>query len=142
MTCFMGRYGPEIGSDQFGGTITINGPVMNTIGNEVVIARISNVEVYHVGQAYRLGRYPIHFHMIGDSPSSYVSECAIHESFNRAVNIHASNYILVEKTVIYNIMGGAFFLEDGVEIGNVLQYNLAVFVQASSSLLNEDVTPG
>ena len=33
------------------------------------------------------------------------------------------------------------FLEDGVEIGNVLSGNLAVFVRTSSSLLNEDVTP-
>jgi hypothetical protein len=37
--------------------------------------------------------------------------------------------------------GGAMFLEDGVEIGNVFRGNLAVFVQTSSSLLNEDVTP-
>ena len=37
--------------------------------------------------------------------------------------------------------GGAFFLEDGVEVGNVLSGNLAVFVRTSSSLLNEDVTP-
>ena len=113
MTCFLGRYGPEIGSDQFGATIMINSDTPNTIGNENVIARISNIEMYHVGQSFRLGRYPIHFHMIGDSPSSYVSECAIHESFNRAVNIHASNYITVERTVISNIMGGAFFL--GIE---------------------------
>ncbi len=28
------------------------------------------------------------------------------------------------------------------EIGNVFKYNLAVFVKSSSSLLNEDVTPG
>lgn len=114
----------------------------NQIGQENVIARISNVELTHVGQSFRLGRYPIHFHMVGDSPSSYVSECAIHESFNRAVNIHATNYVTVEKTVIYDIMGGAFFLEDGIEIGNNFQYNLAVFVKTSSSLLNEDSTPG
>jgi hypothetical protein len=37
--------------------------------------------------------------------------------------------------------GGAVFLEDGVEIGNVIDGNLLVFVQTSSSLLNEDVTP-
>jgi hypothetical protein len=110
MTCFLGRYGPEIGSDQFGATIMLNAAQPNTIGNESVIARISNVELYHMGQSFRTGRYPIHFHMIGDSPSSYVSECVIHQSFNRAVNIHASNYITVERTVIYDIMGGAFFL--------------------------------
>lgn len=53
-----------------------------------------------------------------------------------------SNYITVDRTVIYDIRGGAFFLEDGIEIGNTFQYNLAVFVRTSSSLLNEDVTPG
>jgi len=37
--------------------------------------------------------------------------------------------------------GGAIFLEDGVEVNNVLRGNLAVFVRTSSSLLNEDVTP-
>lgn len=79
--------------------------------------------------------------MNGDMPSSYVKECAIHESFNRAINIHASNYLRLTRNVIYNIMGGAYFLEDGVEIGNEFLYNLAVFVRTSSSLLNEDVTP-
>jgi len=49
--------------------------------------------------------------------------------------------VTVERNVIYNIMGGAYFLEDGIEIGNIFQYNLAVFVKTSSSLLNEDVTP-
>jgi hypothetical protein len=39
-------------------------------------------------------------------------------------------------------MGGAYFLEDGVEIGNVFRYNLAVFVKTSSTSINEDVTPG
>lgn len=32
-------------------------------------------------------------------------------------------------------------LEDGVEIGNVFKNNLVVFVQSSSSLLNEEITP-
>lgn len=108
---------------------------------ETVIARIQNVELFHVGQAFRLGRYPIHFHMNGDMPSSYVKECAIHQSFNRATNIHATNYITIESNVIYDIYGGAYFLEDGVEIGNVFKNNLAVFVKTSSSLLNEDSLP-
>ncbi len=93
MTCFMGRYGPELGSDQFGATIMISSGPRGPNENEPVIAKFSNVEFFHVGQAFRLGRYPIHFHMNGDMPSSYVKECAIHQSFNRATNIHASNYM-------------------------------------------------
>jgi hypothetical protein len=36
-------------------------------------------------------------------------------------------------------MGGAYFLEDGVEIGNVYKYNLAILVIPSSSSINEDI---
>lgn len=38
-------------------------------------------------------------------------------------------------------MGHAFFIEDGIETGNTIQYNLGVFVQTSSTLLITDVTP-
>ncbi|CAF0978946.1 unnamed protein product, partial [Brachionus calyciflorus] len=140
-TCFLGRYGDEIGTDEFGATIMVHGDSNKQKFMQSVFVKLSNVELFHVGQAFRLGRYPIHFHMNYDMPSSYVRECSIHESFNRAVNIHATNYVTVDKNFIYNIMGGAYFLEDGVEIGNVFQYNLAIFVKSSSNLLNEDVTP-
>jgi hypothetical protein len=43
--------------------------------------------------------------------------------------------------VLYCCRGGGMVLADGVEIGNTFRGNLAVFVQTSSSLLNEDLTP-
>ncbi|MEQ2198278.1 Fibrocystin-L [Xenoophorus captivus] len=90
----------------------------------------------------RLGRYPIHWHLMGNiNYKSYVRGCAIHQTFNRAVTIHNTHQLLVEHNVIYDIMGGAFFIEDGIETENILQYNLAVFVKQSTSLLNDDVTP-
>lgn len=138
-TCFLGRYGPELGSDEFGGQIMISSASSKP---GTANARFSNVEFTHVGQSFRIGRYPIHFHMNHDLPGSYVKECAIHKSFNRAVNIHATNYLTIERNVIYDILGGAYFLEDGIEIANTFAYNLAVFVRTSSSLLNEDITPG
>ena len=81
-----------------------------------------------------MGRYAIHFHLNGDASSSFVSQCTVHHSFNRAVTIHGTNNLLVSETVAFNIMGGAFFLEDGVEIGNMLVDNLAIKVIASTSL--------
>ncbi|XP_060603397.1 fibrocystin-L-like isoform X3 [Ruditapes philippinarum] len=137
-TCFQGRFGDEIGSSQFGATILVHAPVHDTHEAQ---AHISYVEVTFAGQAFRLGRHPIHFHLNGDMSTSYVRGCSIHKTFNRAVNIHGTHNTLVEKTVIYDIMGGGFFLEDGIETGNTLQYNLAVFVIGSLSLLNDDVTP-
>ncbi|MCJ8746157.1 hypothetical protein PDJAM_G00138700 [Pangasius djambal] len=138
-TCFQGRFGEEIGSDEFGGCIMFHAPRPS---ENLAIGRIEYVEIFNAGQAYRLGRYPIHWHLMGDiNFKSYVRGCAIHQTYNRAVTIHNTHRLLVERNVIYDIMGGAFFIEDGIETGNVLQYNLAVFVRQSTSLLNDDVTP-
>ncbi|XP_021354106.1 fibrocystin-L-like [Mizuhopecten yessoensis] len=137
-TCFQGRFGEEMGSDQFGGQIMIHAPEFDTHRST---GRIQYVELFHMGQAFRLGRYPLHFHLNGDMSHCYARGLGIHETFNRAVNIHGTHNLLVEHIVIYNIMGGAFFLEDGIESGNTIQYNLAIFVRESSSLLNDDVTP-
>ncbi|OCT77099.1 hypothetical protein XELAEV_18032294mg, partial [Xenopus laevis] len=138
-TCFQGRFGEEVGSDQFGGCIMFHAPQPNQL---LSIGRIEYVEVFHAGQAFRLGRYPINWHLMGDLQfKSYVRGCGIHQTYNRAVTIHNTHHLLVENTVIYDIMGGAFFIEDGIEHGNILQYNLAVFVRQSTSLLNDDVTP-
>ncbi|XP_069771791.1 PKHD1 like 1, tandem duplicate 1 [Narcine bancroftii] len=138
-TCFQGRLGEEIGSDEYGGCIMFHSPQPG-IGQ--VVGRLQYVEIYHAGQAFRLGRYPLHWHLLGDlSFQSYVRGCSIHRTFNRAVTIHGTHQLLVEGTVAFNIKGGAFFLEDGVEQGNVLQHNLALLVRQSTNLLNDDLTP-
>ncbi|CAG5956366.1 unnamed protein product [Menidia menidia] len=138
-TCFQGRFGEEAGSDQFGGCIMFHAP---RPGQNLAVGRLEYVEVSHAGQAFRLGRYPIHWHLMGDIGfQSYVRGCSIHRTFNRAVTIHNTHRLLVEHNVVYDVMGGAFFIEDGVETQNVLQYNLAVLVKQSTSLLNDDVTP-
>ena len=137
-TCFLGRFGEETLSDQFGSQIMIHAAEQN---KGLVAGRFSYVEVTHAGQAFRLGRYPIHFHLNGNVSGSYVRGCSIHHTFNRAVTIHAVDYLLVEKNVAYNILGHAYFLEDGIEENNIIQDNLGIFVRASSSLLNVDITP-
>ncbi|KAL3886654.1 hypothetical protein ACJMK2_026634, partial [Sinanodonta woodiana] len=137
-TCFQGRFGEEIGSSGFGGNILIHAPERN---KNLAIARMENVEVTFAGQEFRLGRYPIYFRLNGDMSSSYIRGCGIHHTFNRAINLQGVHNTLVEQTVIYDIKGGAFFLEDGIETGNTFQYNLALFVRSSTSLLNDDITP-
>ncbi|XP_041373046.1 fibrocystin-L-like isoform X2 [Gigantopelta aegis] len=137
-TCFQGRFGEELGSDEFGAMIMIHSPERD---EQSAQAHISYTEITHAGQAFRLGRYPIHFHRNGNMSESYVIGCGIHHTFNRAVNVHDSINTLVAHNVIYDIRGGAFFLEDGIETDNTFEYNLGVFVRASTSLLNDDVTP-
>lgn len=116
----------------------IHQPEKNT---QIAQAHISYTEVTFGGQAFRLGRYPIHFHLNGDMSESYVEGCGIHHTFNRAINIHGSSNTNIRKNVVYNVMGGALFLEDGIEVNNTYDGNLVAFSRASSSLLNDDITP-
>ena len=137
-TCHQARRGEDLGYDQFGAHIMMSAP---RIDEELVIGRISHVEFTYVGQTYRSSRYAINFHMNGNMPSSYVRGCSVHRSFNRAVVIHGTHQVTVERNVVYDIKGGAFFLEDAIETLNTFQYNLAVFVMPSTRLENEDLTP-
>lgn len=137
-TCFQGKFGDEIGSDMFGVQMMIHAPEKS---KNMVRARFSHIEVRHAGQAFRLGRYPIHFHISGKVDGSYVKGCAIHHSFNRAITMHGVHNLVVERNVVYDILGNAVFMEDGIEQGNTVQYNLGIFVKPSSSSLNVDITP-
>jgi len=138
-SCFHGKFGEEIGTDEMGAIIFIHA---KEIDKHLVTARISYTEFNEVGQAFRVGRYPIHFHINGNVTGSYVRGNAIHHSYNRACTIHAVNHLLVEHNVVYDIKGLSFFVEDGVEEENTLQYNLAVYTRQSNSLLNPDIQPG
>ena len=46
-TCFLGRYGEEIGSDQFGATIMVSTSDDKSNGDQRSILRLSNIEVRH-----------------------------------------------------------------------------------------------
>jgi hypothetical protein len=106
-----------------------------------VIGRFENVELFHVGQFAKLGRYPIHFHMAGNVANSYIRNCAIHQTFNRAITIHGVHQLRVQNNVIYDTLGHSIFLEDGGETQNVIEYNLIILTKQTFSLLVIDSTP-
>ena len=85
-----------------------------------------------------MGRYPIHFHMIGRLTKSYVRGNSIHKSWNRALTIHGCHYLLVEKNVAYDILGHTYFLEDGIETKNKFLNNLALSTKATFGMLTTD----
>lgn len=52
--------------------------MVHSNGMETLTARIEYIELFNVGQAFQLGRYPIHFHLIGAVHNSYIRGNAIH----------------------------------------------------------------
>jgi hypothetical protein len=88
---------------------------------------ISYAEFRHLGKEGVLGKYAIHFHLVGDTMrGSYVLGASVWDSKNRWVTIHGTNYLVVRDCVGYQSIGHGFFLEDGTEAYNVLDRNLGV----------------
>lgn len=124
-------------ADLYGAHIMIHSP-----GDESSVGRIEYVELKDVGQAFKLGRYPLHYHMIGTVHKSYVRGNSIHQTYNRAVTTHGVHYFRVLDNVAYDTMGHTFFIEDAAETKNIYDHNLAIKTKASDSLLSTDQTPG
>lgn len=104
-----------------------NGGHMMTMDTSVVHA--SGIELYLMGQKSLLGRYPFHWHLLGNAPGQYIKNSSIHDSFNRCVTVHGTNDTLVADNVCYNFIGHGYFLEDGYEERNVFDHNLGVLAR-------------
>jgi hypothetical protein len=88
---------------------------------------IRYAEFRHLGMPGVLGRYSLHYHICGDTMrGSSVIGASIWDSGNRWITIHGTNYLVVRDCVGYQSQGHGFFLEDGSEVYNVLDCNLAV----------------
>ena len=96
---------------------------------------ISYAEFRHLGKENTLGRYSLHFHRVGDTMrGSSVIGASIWDSGNRWLTIHGTHYLVVRDCVGYRSIGHGFFLEDGTEVNNVLDRNLAVQAFAGKPL--------
>ena len=88
-----------------------------------------------------MARYPFHWHRSGNVNGQYIMNSSIHNSFQRCITVHATNNATVENNVCYNFRGYGYFLEDGVETGNVIKNNIGVWARlphASKILLASD----
>ena len=94
---------------------------------------VEGVEFQRMGQNLTLARYPIHWHLVGDAKGQYIRNAAIHDTYNRCVTVHGTNFLRVENNVTYNTVGHCFFLEDGIEHGNEFVRNLAIQTKCHTS---------
>ncbi len=104
--------------------------------------QLNGVEIRRAGQAGVIGRYPIHWHMMSydltgqvlpDQIGNYVKNSSIWASANRCVTIHATNGVMIQNNICYDIKGHAFFLEDAVERRNIFEGNLALKMRSPAA---------
>lgn len=102
---------------------------------------ISYAEFVNLGPQNQLGKYPIHFHKMGDSSKGmYVQGASIWNSTNRWITIHSSNGVTLRDNVAYNSVGHGYFLEAGDEMLNVIDHNIGVLTNRGT-LITSDVVP-
>lgn len=121
-------------------------PAVDAVGAHVIVtrggvARVDGVSFTAMGQAGRMGRYPMHWHRVANASGQYLRNSAVLHSFQRCVTVHGTNQVLVDTNVCYNFTGHGFFLEDGNETGNRFLGNLGMRAQrvsAAKALLQSD----
>jgi hypothetical protein len=88
---------------------------------------VSFAELRHLGARGMLGKYPLHFHMAGDTMRGFlVNGVSIWDSGNRFISIHRTIGIVVSNVVGYRSIGHGFFLEDGTEIDNIFESCISI----------------
>jgi len=106
---------------------------------------MSGVELYRMGQTGILARYPFHWHLANNVAGQYFRNSTVRNSFSRCVTVHGSHNALVEDNVCYDHIGHGYFLEDGVETGNVFRHNLGLLTRRptqSQALIVSDIQQG
>jgi len=112
-----------------------NGVRGHTMYHRHSAGSISYAEFRHLGKEGVLGRYSLHYHLVGDTMrGSSVIGASIWDSKNRWLTIHGTNYLVVRDCVGYRSIGHGFFFEDGTEVYNVLDRNLAVLAEHGKRL--------
>ena len=98
--------------------------------------RISNTQIRQTGQGFFIGRYPVHFHLVGNVSESFVLNSTVHDTYNRAIAIHGIHSLRIKHNIVYNTRGHPFFIEDGVEVRLLARgYYFIVFYLLTSLLL-------
>lgn len=89
----------------------------------------------------------MHFHLCGDVQGrAYIKDCSIHHNYQRSITIHGTyllafissfylfscfvvlgtHNLIVRRNVAYDTQGHSYFIEDGIETGNELSWNLGI----------------
>jgi hypothetical protein len=80
-----------------------------------------------LGKEANLGRYPIHLHEVSDTMRGFSAiGNAVTNGGYKFITIHGGDFIVLRDNVGYKTNTSGYFLEDGSEVYNVLDHNLAV----------------
>lgn len=68
----------------------------------------------------------MHFHKSGDCPDCVFENNAVENSHQRGIIVHGTHRSQVISNVVYNVRGAGIYIEDGNEMHNFINYNVAI----------------
>ncbi|GMH71242.1 hypothetical protein TL16_g05599 [Triparma laevis f. inornata] len=99
---------------------------LHTIASKNSILKLQNTRLERCGQRGIAGKYCAHMHRLSESPNSVIHNNAFEHSMQRGVVIHGTHRSTVSHNVFSDVRGAAMYIEDGNEMLNNLEYNVAI----------------
>jgi hypothetical protein len=90
------------------------------------VMQVSYSRVEWCGQRDILGRYCLHFHLMGWCEDCYFKGNAVFESNQVGITIHGTHGTRVEENVLWNARAVGIYTEDGNEMQNRIAYNAVI----------------
>jgi hypothetical protein len=84
------------------------------------------VRVEKGGQRGIMGRYPIHFHFVSNCTQCFAIGNAVEFGMQRGIIVHETHQSTVVDNVLYDVRGANLYIEDGNEMYNKINYNVAI----------------
>lgn len=106
--------------------------------------RFCAVEFTLLGTERAMGRYPIHFHLLGDRnvdgnwKKAFVVNCSVHDVFNRGIVVHETQGVRIENNVVYNTVGHAYYFEDPYVARCMVKKNLGLVTHRADVTAPDD----
>lgn len=128
----------------------IGGHAMFMAGASGATVQIAHAQFQHMGQFDRLGRYPIHFHLMGQGcRDCYVQNATVRDTLQRGIVVHDTSQVRVAGNVVFNTVGHNIVVETPTTGDNRIEGNLALvndmprpdFTQPELALQNDHL-PG
>lgn len=117
-------------------TVTISGDDYDRrdgkiIGLHTIIANGATGEMSYTrfekgGQRGVLGKYPLHFHLLGDCPDCRFVGNAVETSEQRGIVVHGTQQSTVAENVLFGVKGAGIYIEDGNEMENDILGNVNI----------------
>jgi hypothetical protein len=108
-------------------TSRVGGHSMFMSGANGATVQIANAQFQRMGQLNQLGRYPIHFHVMGAGcRNCYVQNATVRDTIQRGIVVHDTSSVRVAGNVVFNTVGHNIVVETAFTGGNLIEGNLAL----------------